>query len=139
MKQLLAVLFLLMFLSCSEKRSTDAEECYRLWSGTKPPKEVKLLNGSYWESPHFTKEYIMFLELEATDEWRKLMKENNKFVPAENDWEKPLMLLFGLLLQAPYRNGREKTITQNHDILRILLPRSFISMKLNFKNEIYIK
>lgn len=88
-KQLFLFLSFLFLFACSEKSSTNAEECYRLWSGMKPPKEVKVLNGSYWQSSHFTKEYIMFLELEATDEWRKLMRENNKFVLAEDDWEKP--------------------------------------------------
>ena len=81
-----------MFFSCSEKRSTNAEECYRLWSGMKPPKEIKILNGSYWESAHFTKEYILFLELQATDEWRKLFKKENKLVPTEETWVKPANL-----------------------------------------------
>lgn len=86
MKQLLSVLFLLIFFSCSEKNSTDAEECYRLWSGMKPPKEIKVLNGSYWQSAHFTKEYILFLEVQASDRWVKQFIKENKLIATGGDW-----------------------------------------------------
>lgn len=38
---------------------------------------MKVINGKYWESGHFTKEYIMFLEIE-TDKyfWNKFKQEN---------------------------------------------------------------
>ena len=89
MKQLLTILFLLLLFSCSEKRSSDAEECYRLWSGIKPPKEINVLNGSYWQSAHFTKEYILFLEIKAEDYWIKQFIKENKLVPANDKWVKP--------------------------------------------------
>jgi hypothetical protein len=63
--------------SCMEKNTTDAIEAYNLWGG-EVPKEVEVINGNYWQSAHFTKEYIMSLELKASPLWRKeLIKQNN--------------------------------------------------------------
>src|SRR5688500_8435827 len=89
MKQLLTILLLLLLFSCSEKISSDAEECYRLWSGIKPPKEINVVNGSYWQSAHFTKEYILFLEIKANDYWIKQFIKENKLVPANDKWAQP--------------------------------------------------
>ncbi len=89
MKQLLTILLLLLLFSCSEKISSDAEECYRLWSGIKPPKEINVLNGSYWQSAHFTKEYILFLEIKTNDEWIKQFIKENKLVLANDKWLQP--------------------------------------------------
>ncbi|HLO37051.1 MAG TPA: hypothetical protein VK173_01035 [Lacibacter sp.] len=89
MKQLLTVYLLSFLFSCSEKRSSDAEDCYRLWSGVKPPKEINVLNGSYWQSAHFTKEYILFLEIKANDEWVKQFIKENKLIPTGGNWWQP--------------------------------------------------
>ncbi len=65
-------------ISCSEKNSENPEEVYYLWSGTKPTNEVKLINGKYWQSAHFSKEYKMYLELNATNNWiSEFIKQNN--------------------------------------------------------------
>ncbi|NDV97429.1 hypothetical protein D0T84_21380 [Dysgonomonas sp. 521] len=63
----LSILFILT--SCSEIESTDPIEVYRYWSGTKPTDNLNLKNGQYWQSPHWTKEYIMYLEFQPTTEW----------------------------------------------------------------------
>jgi hypothetical protein len=89
MKHLLAVLFLVLVLGCSEKKSTDAEECYRLWSGMKSPKEIKVLKGSYWQSAHFTKEYIVFLEIQVSDRWAKQFITENKLIATGGNWSEP--------------------------------------------------
>ncbi len=77
--------------SCVEKKSTNPTEVYRLWSGTQPPKEIKVLNGKYWQSAHWTKEYILFLELEAGKKfWEDLKKSKNLIIDTK---EKPFTLL----------------------------------------------
>jgi hypothetical protein len=45
------------------KKSIKAEKCYMLWTGEKPYKDVKVIHGKYWQSVHFTREYIVYLEL----------------------------------------------------------------------------
>ncbi|MFD1061902.1 hypothetical protein ACFQ1Q_01490 [Winogradskyella litorisediminis] len=56
---------------CYSKSSTNPEEVYKYWLGEKPPKELKIINGSYYQSPHFTLEYEVFLEMEVTKTWWK--------------------------------------------------------------------
>ncbi len=70
-----------LLISCYDKTSTNPNEVYQLWTGIKPSKEIKVINGEYWESGHWTKEYILFLELEADKSfWKKFKKENNLVV-----------------------------------------------------------
>lgn len=40
-----------------------ALETYRYWAGREPEPDIKVLNGEYWSSAHWTKEYTMYLEL----------------------------------------------------------------------------
>jgi hypothetical protein len=66
-----------MLSSCREKISNSAEESYMLWSGEKPDKEVLAIHGKYWQSPHFTKEYIVYLELAPSQLWKIEFIEQN--------------------------------------------------------------
>ncbi|WP_310558674.1 hypothetical protein [Flavobacterium sp.] len=79
LKTILGFLFLgIAIISCSEKNSENPEEVFFLWSGTKPTNEVKLINGKYWQSAHFSNEYKMYLELNATNNWTsEFIKQNN--------------------------------------------------------------
>jgi hypothetical protein len=62
-------LFTILLSSCSPKTSENPSEVYQLWAGEKPSKNLKVLHGKYWQSGHFTKEYIMFMELRAPNDW----------------------------------------------------------------------
>jgi hypothetical protein len=55
---------------------------YRLWAGEKPSQSLKVLRGKYWQSGHFTKEYIMFMELHAPKDWIEAFVVQNKLKPA---------------------------------------------------------
>lgn len=83
MKHHLKIILVFLFfgvslISCSEKNSENPDEVYLLWSGTKPTNEVKLINGKYWQSSHFTKEYKMYLELIAPKNWMsEFIKQND--------------------------------------------------------------
>lgn len=85
----LSITILILFNSCFDKVSTNPNEVYQLWTGMKPSKEVKVINGKYWESGHFTKEYIMFLELKADKNfWNKFKNDNNLVIDTiKNDYE----------------------------------------------------
>jgi len=72
--------FLLTFLvsGCMEKTSENPDEVYKYWAGRQPGNDVKIIHGKYWESAHWTKEYIMFMELKASKEWIEVyVKQNN--------------------------------------------------------------
>ena len=53
---------------------------YRYWAGSEVPADTKVINGQYWASGHFTKEYIMYLEVET--EWVKYFAKDNNLQPA---------------------------------------------------------
>ncbi len=50
-------------------------ETYRYWAESEPSSETKVLNGQYMSTSHFTKEYVMYLELEA--KWAKTFAKDN--------------------------------------------------------------
>lgn len=86
--KLLAALLLTFFLSgCMEKTSDQGDEIYELWSGVKPSSDVKIIHGKYRESAHWSKEYVMFIEMKASKEWvEAFVKQNNlKLDTAEYD------------------------------------------------------
>ena len=81
MKNLLfALLAISLQTSCSEKTSTSPNEVYQLWSGNKPTDAIKVLNGKYWASAHWTRAYILFLELEADKKFRTDFRIQNNLI-----------------------------------------------------------
>jgi len=74
-KIFLTVVIISFFSSCKEKTSTNPNEIYQLWTGVNPSKEIKVINGQYWESVHWTKEYVLFMELQTDNFfWDKFKK-----------------------------------------------------------------
>ena len=65
---------------CFEKNTSDPTETYTFWAGETPPKEVKIIHGKYWQSAHWSKEYEMYLELEASLIWRIQFVNQNQLV-----------------------------------------------------------
>lgn len=72
------ILFLLItFSSCIEKNTTNPKEAYSYWIKSDMNSKVEVVNGKYWESSHFSHEYIIYLELKIdSDWWTKFSKEN---------------------------------------------------------------
>lgn len=61
-----------------EKRTSDPNKAYEYWAGGPPDKNIKLTHGWYWQSAHWSREYIMYLEINAPAEWRAAyIKQNN--------------------------------------------------------------
>jgi hypothetical protein len=75
-----AVIIVIFLGSCTEKKTDDPIETYKLWSGEPPPENIKILNGKYWQSDHWSKEYIMYLELKASAQWRSQFTQQNNLV-----------------------------------------------------------
>jgi hypothetical protein len=86
---ILALLSLTLFSSsCMEKRTKDALQTYKYWSGgEEPPIDVHVAQGQYWESPHWTKEYEMYLEIFAPPYWAEELIRQNKLVRDKADYE----------------------------------------------------
>lgn len=58
-------------------------ETYRYWAESEPSPDTKVLNGQYKSSIHFTKEYVMYLELET--KWTKDFAKDNGLHLAKSD------------------------------------------------------
>jgi hypothetical protein len=75
MKAIAFVIGLMLFAlsnRCSaQKHVVGANETYRYWADQEPDSTVKPINGEYWNSSHFTKEYKLYMELKVKPEWTK--------------------------------------------------------------------
>ncbi len=82
----LSLTFLLT--SCSKIETTDAKEVYQYWSGTELPKEIQLIKGAYYQSPHFSLEYELFLKFKTDENWFDEFVEYNELEidTVNNDW-----------------------------------------------------
>lgn len=69
---------LIIFSGCIEKNTTNPKEVYSYWLKSDNDSKIKVINGQYWESSHFTYEYIIYLELKVSENWWiNFSKENN--------------------------------------------------------------
>ena len=86
---LVLLLTIFTLTSCMEKRTSDAKDSFNYWTGTNPTADIELLNGQYWQSTHWTKEYIMYLKFKPTKVWwDEFLKQN--YIPVDKDkWTKP--------------------------------------------------
>lgn len=81
---------LLVLFSCKEINTTDKSEIFQLWTGGNLPKNVEVINGSYWQSPHFTKEYEVYIQIKSTNDWWKEFKKINNLDQYKTSLDKDL-------------------------------------------------
>jgi hypothetical protein len=68
---------ILILLSCSEIKTEDPKKAFQFWLGIKAPKDVELIKADYWQSAHWSKEYILFLEFKPSEIWwNECIKQN---------------------------------------------------------------
>ncbi|WP_418602326.1 hypothetical protein [Hwangdonia sp.] len=123
-KKTLIIFCLLTFLvSCFQVETTNPDKAYSYWAGAKPPKDIQLINGEYYQSPHFTLEYELFLEFKATEEWRQeFINYNDLKIDIQNeDWSR-----FTKLPEWFKPNGNYKVYSRNDEYDR---SRYFIEPK----------
>ena len=90
MKKLFFTLIIVTLLGgCSEIKTSNPYKVYKYWSGSNPPENLHLMKGQYWQSAHWTREYIMFLKFKTTNKrWDKFVKQNHLEIHT-TDWLKP--------------------------------------------------
>lgn len=87
---LIALAFIIFTLtSCSETQTSDAKKTFKYWAGTNPPSDIEILNGQYWQSGHWTKEYIMYLKLKPSKTWWNEFINQNSLTVDTTKWTKP--------------------------------------------------
>ena len=65
LKYIFLLFFTVILTSCMEINSENPKEIFELWTGNELPKEIKLVNGKYWQSAHWTKEYEEYAEIKS--------------------------------------------------------------------------
>src|SRR5258706_1817331 len=90
MRPLISVLTLSSLLtSCMEVDTKDPKDSFKYWAGQRPPDNVQVINGQYWQSGHWTKEYILHLKLKPTEEWWNEYVKQNNLKRVRDNWTKP--------------------------------------------------
>ncbi|WP_282016005.1 hypothetical protein [Marinifilum flexuosum] len=90
MRKLTTILLALILLTgCMDINTTDPIETYKYWAGDKPPDSLKVLKGQYWQSTHWSREYIMYLKLKPTKEWWNKFLEQNHLPINKDKWVRP--------------------------------------------------
>lgn len=77
MKYTCLCLTLVLFTGCFSRSSSDAEETFKYWAGTNVPDNIEVINGQYFQSPHFTLEYELYLEFNTTSQWWEEFVQDN--------------------------------------------------------------
>lgn len=68
---LLLLLVATFFWACNSVHTDDPEEAYLEWAGHSPWDGEKVIHGQYVQSPHFTAEYVLYLEMTVPESWTK--------------------------------------------------------------------
>ena len=85
MKLIAVLLLTILFSGCAEKTSENPVEVYQLWTGKKPSAYEKIIHGKYWQSAHWSREYIVYIEMKAPKEWVEKFVEQNELLPDTTD------------------------------------------------------
>lgn len=75
--------------ACHEINTTNPEKAYKYWIGEKPDKDIEVLNGQYWKSPHWSYEYKVFLKFKASEEWWNVFSEKSLLKESITRWSIP--------------------------------------------------
>jgi len=105
MQNLIIVLCFLLALSISEQSYGQidihygAEKTFEYWAGSAPWEGIEVLNGQYWSSAHWSKEYILYMEVTVPvkmaldfieDNQLETVEDEVKFPEDAPDWFQPL-------------------------------------------------
>jgi hypothetical protein len=86
---ILISLTIFVLTSCIETKTSDVKDTYKYWAGTNAPADLELIHGQYWQSPNFTKEYIMYLKFKPTKEWWDEFLKQNSISADKDSWTIP--------------------------------------------------
>jgi hypothetical protein len=82
MKYLLLLFTIMIVVGCKRQSTNDAATCYEYWAGEKPTTEVQVIHGLYGPTSHWTKDYTIYLQLNASSRWCSEMMRKNYLIPA---------------------------------------------------------
>ncbi|WP_417941522.1 hypothetical protein [Flavobacterium sp. RS13.1] len=83
------IMLLFLLISCSEINTTNTTTIYKYWSGTDPVSDIELLQGQYWQSAHWTGEYVMYLKFKSTGQWWDTFLKKEHLLIDKTNWTLP--------------------------------------------------
>lgn len=83
------IMILLLLTSCAEINTTNTNKAFRYWDGKNPSSDIQVLRGQYWQSGHWTTEYIVYLKFKSTNEWWNTFLKKKNLSEDENNWTLP--------------------------------------------------
>ncbi|KZS39499.1 hypothetical protein AWE51_25800 [Aquimarina aggregata] len=88
-KKITLIGFVFLLVSCFPVETKNAEKAYKYWSRSEIPNEIELIKGEYYQSPHFSLEYELFLKFKSDKKWfEKFVKYNGLEIDTiRNDWK----------------------------------------------------
>lgn len=88
LKRITYIMFCFLCVSCLPVETNDAEKAYKYWSSSEIPKEIEVIEGAYYQSPHFTLEYEFFLKFKSDEKWFEAFVKQNQLQidTVRNDW-----------------------------------------------------
>lgn len=90
MKRTVIILFIsVLFYSCFPKETSNPKKAFKYWAGYNPPSEFNVSHGEYYQSPHFTLEYEVYLKLEPTSEWWNGLFDHYNLKSDTSTWSIP--------------------------------------------------
>ncbi len=80
----------LLIVSCWSKETDDPNKAFTYWAQFKPNNDFEIINGRYYQSPHFTLEYEVFLQFRPpADWWQKLVEQRHLVKDQAEGWIPP--------------------------------------------------
>jgi hypothetical protein len=79
----------ILLASCMGIDTNQPKEAFNYWAGEKPPRDIIIVNGKYWQSSHWTKEYIVYLKLKPGKQWWKDYVVQNNLQIDSGQWTSP--------------------------------------------------
>ena len=117
------LILLITFSSCIEKNTSDPQEAYSYWMKSAKDSKIEVINGKYWESSHFSHEYIIYLELKVNAEWwDKFSKENELVIDTYQN-------------ETLYNNDFPKWFKPNQEFVKYTLNANSDQGSMYFYNE----
>ncbi|MEQ6124060.1 hypothetical protein AAON49_07675 [Pseudotenacibaculum sp. MALMAid0570] len=89
MKKIIPFLFIsVLVISCFSVETKNPKKAFEYWAGFSPGDSIQILNGQYYQSPHFTLEYEAFLKIKPTIYWWKALVNQKKLVRDTSEWNR---------------------------------------------------
>ncbi|GAO41394.1 hypothetical protein [Flavihumibacter petaseus] len=79
---------LVLLTGCFKTETKDPGKAFTYWYGSEPPAHIEMIRGQYFQSPHFTLEYEVFLKFRTNNKWFNGFAEYRKLEidTVKNDW-----------------------------------------------------